>query len=246
MAVFAHADIEPCECSHCFIRNKGLCAALDSSEIVALNAIGVRKTFQDGEFFVFEGDAILSFATVVSGIVKLTQSIDDGREQIVGVLFPTDFIGGTFTGANSIYPCTAQAAGDLELCVFPATRFEQLLIRFPNLEHKVLEKTQKELDTVRDWMTMLGRKTASERVATFLYHFAIRTAESECKPGAAFDMPFTRADIADFTGLTYETVSRQISRLRKDGVIEMGSPRHIASVNMEELARRAGRTSPGS
>jgi CRP/FNR family transcriptional regulator len=241
MPIPARANIEPSACTHCAVRSRGLCAALSGDEIGALNEIATRRTLHDGEFFVFEGDATQSFANVTSGVGKLTQSLEDGREQIVGVLFPSDFIGRAFAGPASVYPCTVQAAGEVKLCVFPAARFDQLLIRFPKLERKMLEQTQKELDTARDWLTMLGRKTASERVATFLYHFAMRFAESGCKAGHAFEMPFTRADIADFTGLTYETVSRQISLLRKQGIITFESPRHISHVDMERLAECAGR-----
>lgn len=241
MAISAHANFEPNACSHCAVRGRGICEVLSSEEICALNEIGTRKTLQDGEFFAFEGDVAKSYANVVSGVAKLTQCLEDGREQIVGVLFPSDFISRVSAGSNSPYPCTVQAAGEINLCVFPSARFNQLLVRFPNLERKMLEQTQKELDTARDWLTMLGRKTASERVATFLYHFATRSAETGCKKGHAFEMPFTRADIADFTGLTYETVSRQISILRKQGIIASESPRHISYVDMERLAERAGR-----
>jgi CRP/FNR family transcriptional regulator, anaerobic regulatory protein len=241
MAISAYATIQPSACSHCAVRSRSICGALDGEEICALNEIATRKTLHDGEFFVFEGDAAQAFANVVSGVVKLTQSLEDGREQIVGVLFPSDFFGRAFGSQNSVYPCTVQATGEVNLCIFPAARFDQLLVKFPNLERKMLEQTQKELDTARDWLTMLGRKTAPERVATFLYHFATRSAEAGCKAGHAFEMPFTRADIADFTGLTYETVSRQISILRKQGIIVAESPRHISFVDMERLAERAGR-----
>lgn len=241
MTISAHAKVEINLCSHCAIRCRGFCAALDDDEIGALNEIATRKTLHDGEYFVFEGDFARSFANVISGVAKLTQSLEDGREQIVGVLFPADFIGRVFAGANSVYPCSVQAAGDVSLCVFPAARFGALLETYPNLERKMYEQIQRELDTARDWLTMLGRKTASERVATFLYHFATRSAEAGCKDGHAFEMPFTRADIADFTGLTYETVSRQISILRKQQIIVSESPRHISHVDMDRLAERAGR-----
>ena len=223
----------------------GVSEALDGNEVCALNEIGTRRTLQDGEFFAFEGDVAKSFANVVSGVAKLTQCLEDGREQIVGVLFPSDFVNRVSDGPNSVYPCTVQAAGEVNICIFPAARFTQVLARFPKLERKMLEQAQKELDTARDWLTMLGRKTASERVATFLYYFATRSAEISCKKGHAFEMPFTRADIADFTGLTYETVSRQISILRKQGIIVSETPRHISYVDMEQLAERAGRGQSG-
>ncbi len=239
----ASANIVPQQslCDRCAVRSRSLCAALDASEIGALNAIATRKVLKDGELFALEGDPAISFANVISGVAKLTQTFDDGREQIVGVLFPSDFIGRIFLDGSNVHLCTVQAVGEVHLCVFPAARFERALHKYPHLERKLLERTQKELDTARDWITMLGRKTAPERVATFLHHLALRSAEAGCTPGDSFDMPLTRADIADFTGLTYETVSRQISRLRKDGVIVMTSPRRVDAVDMDALADRAGR-----
>jgi CRP/FNR family transcriptional regulator len=241
IAASSFSKLAPIPCDSCAVRSRGLCAALSGGEIQALNSIATRKTLEDGEFFVIEGDPAISFANVISGVAKLTHTLDDGREQIVGLLFPSDFIGQVISGSHNTFSCTVQAAGRVQLCVYPASRFSQLVERFPKLEHTMLEKTQKELDTVRGWMTMLGRKTATERVATFLHHLAMRTAEASCSAGDGFDMPFTRADIADFTGLTYETVSRQITRLRKDGIIQMETPRRVAAVDLARLAECAGR-----
>ncbi|MGO4837876.1 helix-turn-helix domain-containing protein, partial [Rhizobiaceae sp. 2RAB30] len=100
----------------------------------------------------------------------------------------------------------------------------------------------KELDEAREWMLTLGRKTASEKVASFLLLIArnINPYGPEDAKGVVFDLPLTRADIADFLGLTIETVSRQLTILRKDGVIAIESNRHVTVGDMERLSRRAG------
>ena len=99
----------------------------------------------------------------------------------------------------------------------------------PDLERRLLEQTLKELDEARDWMVTLGRKTASEKVASFLYLIAthIDPMRRSTMGRATFDLPLTRADIADFLGLTVETVSRQLTRLRTDAVIEITNNRHV-------------------
>ena len=112
----------------------------------------------------------------------------------------------------------------------------------PGLEHRLLQQTLKELDEASDWMVTLGRKTAAEKVASFLLLIA-RNIDPTIAPGtkaAAFDLPLTRADIADFLGLTIETVSRQLTKLRADGVIRIENNRHVAVDNLDRLEARTG------
>lgn len=235
-------SVEPPACGACAVRNRSLCSALSAAEVGELNRIATRRQLNPGELFAVEGDPSIAFANVISGVAKLVRGMEDGREQIVGLLFPSDFVGRALSRSMGVaaVPYTVQAATPLELCSFPAKGFEALLTRHPELEHKLLERTLSELDSARDWMLLLGRKSAAERVATFLHHIARRCATSGCKTGENFDLPLTRADMADFTGLTIETVSRQISRLRKDGILAMEGNRHVVLVDMARLAERAG------
>jgi CRP/FNR family transcriptional regulator len=112
----------------------------------------------------------------------------------------------------------------------------------PDLEHRLLKQTLKELDEAREWMVTLGRKTASEKVASFLLLIArnIDPASDPATNSTSFDLPLTRADIADFLGLTIETVSRQLTRLRAEGVIRIENNRHVTVESLSRLARRSG------
>ena len=112
----------------------------------------------------------------------------------------------------------------------------------PELEHRLLRQTLNELDEARDWMVTLGRKTASEKVASFLLMIA-RNIDPTLDPAASsasFNLPLTRADIADFLGLTIETVSRQLTRLRTDGVIRIENNRHVTVDSLARLESRSG------
>ncbi len=235
--------LEPMPCASCAVRNRSLCAALSSAEITALNRISQRRTYRPGEIFALEGDEAVAFANVVSGVAKLVRGMDDGREQIVGLLFASDFLGRAL-GRGAAVPYTVEAATEMELCLFPSRAFEVVMAEHPRLEHKLLERTLDELDAARDWMLLLGRKTAAERVATFLHHLARRCRQAGCKESEGFALPLSRGDMADFMGLTIETVSRQFTRLRKDGVLVMSGTRQIASVDMDRLADRAGLADP--
>lgn len=239
-----HPATGPLQCRTCAVRSLSLCGALSDQEIGALNTISSRRKLAAGEIYAVEGDAPVSFANVVSGVAKLVRGLEDGREQIVGLLFPSDFMGRAFGSAPTQIPYTVEAATDLELCTFSASGFEAVVEEHPALERKLLERTLGELDAARDWMLLLGRKSASERVATFLHHIARRCSQASCasldRDAIRFELPLTRSDMADFIGLTIETVSRQLSRLRKDGILTMDGTRMVQHVDMDGLAARAG------
>ncbi|MEL6647445.1 MAG: Crp/Fnr family transcriptional regulator [Pseudomonadota bacterium] len=236
----AVAGAEPERCATCAVRNSSLCGALSSNEITDLNSISRRKTLKTGQIFVLEGDRNKDFANVTQGVAKLMRGSEDGREQIVGLLFPSDFIGGPMSDASDDAPYTIEAVTPLDLCIFPRDGFEKLLERYPALERKLLDRTLSELQLAREWMVLLGRKTAQERVATFILHVAEKMRNHGCGGHIGFDLPLGRADIADHIGLTIETVSRQITQLRKKGIIDMQGARHILSYDIERLRSFAG------
>ncbi|MEO0370097.1 MAG: Crp/Fnr family transcriptional regulator [Pseudomonadota bacterium] len=241
-AIAPYESAEPAICSACAVRNSSLCGALSSDEIADLNNISRRKSLKPGQIHVFEGDDARDFANVTQGVAKLMRGAEDGRQQIVGLLFPSDFIGGPMRSASGelTEPYTIEAVSPLELCIFPRGGFEELLGVYPELERKLLDRTLNELQLAREWMVLLGRKTARERVATFILHVAEKMRNHGCHGAISFDLPLARGDIADHIGLTIETVSRQITQLRKQGIIDMQGARHILSYDLDALRNEAG------
>lgn len=229
-------------CEQCLVRNRAICSALDGNEIGALNAIGRHRTLSPGESLIWEGDDSLLVANVMEGVLKLSTGTEDGREQIVGMVFPSDFIGRPF-GATTSHGVTALT--EAKVCVFNRRDFDAFAREHPALEHKLLQRTLAELDRTRRWMLLLGRKSASEKVASFLLEMADRTATPGCETLALpdeirLDLPVSRQQIADVLGLTIETVSRQFTRLKTDGVIDLPSRRQVIILNRQQLAAEAG------
>ncbi len=183
--------------------------------------------------------------SVVSGIATLTQTMEDGRTQMVGLLLPSDFVGrpGRDSAAYDVVATT-----DLVMCCFRKKPFEELMMTTPHIAQRLLQMTLDELDAAREWMLVLGRKTAREKIASLLSIIARRDASIH-KTGMSgpivFDLPLTREAMADYLGLTLETVSRQISALKKDQVITLEGKRHVTIPDMGRLMEEAGDDTDG-
>mgnify|MGYP002078786120 CR=1 FL=1 len=216
---------------------------MDDVQVKKLAQIAHRKKIPAGQTIISDEEPVDFFANVISGAIKLTKTLPDGRQQIVGLLFAPDFLGRAYSKNN---PYTAEAATDVEICTFPNAAFERLVSEYPGLQQRLFQHTLDELDAARDWMLLLGRKTAEEKVASFLFMLARRSMlTSGCthKSGsgsAAFELPLTRADMADYLGLTIETVSRQLTRLKTSNVIRLSTNRLIMVPDLDRLAYAAG------
>ncbi len=229
-------------CDTCVVRNKAICSSLDKDEIGTLNAIGRRRSLVAGESLIWEGEDSVLVANVIEGVLKLSTGTEDGREQIVGVVYPSDFIGRPFGGTTN-HGVTALT--DSRVCVFSRSDFDAFAREHPALEHKLLQRTLSELDRTRRWMLLLGRKSASEKVASFLLELSDRLSPLTCETvhdgqAARFSLPFSRQQIADVLGLTIETVSRQFTRLRNEGIIDLPSRREVVIVDRLALTAEAG------
>jgi CRP/FNR family transcriptional regulator, anaerobic regulatory protein len=190
---------------------------------------------------IWDRDDSLMVANVIEGVLKLSTGTGDGREQIVGIVYPADFIGRPF-GARSQQ--TVTALSDARVCTFTRGDFDAFARQHPELEHKLLERTLTELDRARHWMLLLGRKSAVEKLASFLLEMSERLVDHHCakvgEPLERFTLPFGRQQIADILRLTIETVSRQLTKLRADGYIDLPSRRDIVIKNRGGLAGLAG------
>lgn len=232
--------IERTRCLHCPVRHAAVCGALSDAELADITSIAHTRAVEPGQVIMSEEADVGFVANILSGVVKLTKTMADGREQIVGLQFPPDFLGRAY---RSEAPYTAQALTPVELCTFPRARFDRFLAAHAGLEHRLFEATLDELDAARDWMLLLGRKSAREKVASFVMMIA-RRAVPAADGTVTLDLPLSRADIADFVGLTIETVSRQLTRLRADGMIRLVGTRTVVVPDPRRLAEAAGGDEP--
>lgn len=232
-------------CTDCPIRHRAVCARCEADELAQLEEMKYYRSFEAGQTVIWSGDQMDFVGSVVSGIATLTQTMEDGRTQMVGLLLPSDFIGrpGRDGAAYDVVATT-----DLVMCCFRKKPFERMMEQTPHIAHRLLEMTLDELDAAREWMLVLGRKTAREKIASLLSIIARRNAalgSGTVAGSMVFDLPLTREAMADYLGLTLETVSRQISALKKDGVIVLEGKRHITIPDMDRLMGEAGDDSDG-
>lgn len=209
---------------------------LSPAELARLAGHARHTRHQAGELLAIESSEITGYANVTDGVVKLSRVLRDGRQQLVGLQFAPDLMGRLF-GTES--PLTAEAASDVELCRMPRVVLEALVDSSTRLKQRLLHQSLQNLDEAREWMVTLGRKNAAERVASLLLLIAGRNSV-EGTDSATFDLPIGRADMADFLGVTIETVSRQISKLRHEGIIVVSGHRHVVVPDLTALRSRAG------
>ncbi|WP_126174059.1 Crp/Fnr family transcriptional regulator [Altericroceibacterium xinjiangense] len=238
----AASPIDKSFCQACTVRKRAICADLDEQEIAALNSIGRQRKLSAGEQLLWEGEDAVLVANVIDGVLKLWTGTADGRQQIVGLVYASDFIGRPF-GATT--PYGVEALSEANVCVFSRKEFDTFAREHPRLEHKLLERTLAELDRTRKWMLLLGRKNAEEKLATFLIDMSERLVEPGSNPLSGepltqFELPFSRQQIADVLGLTIETVSRNFARFKREGVIDLPSRREVHILDRAALEAMAG------
>ncbi len=228
---------DPPQCRFCEARACGMCSDLSRMEIDQLSKITRTRDFKAGDLIYSDEGPIENYATLKKGIVKLSKILPDGRQQTIGLGFPPDFIGRTYKDVNTYF---VNALTDVTVCTFPRDPFNKFLKSTQSLEHRLFLLTLKDLDIARDLMLMLGQMTAIEKLATLLLHFSEKEHRAAILQGKSssensFELPLTRSEIADFLGLTIETVSRQFSILKKRGLIAIDRKRFIEILDRDAL-----------
>ncbi|WP_299822262.1 Crp/Fnr family transcriptional regulator [uncultured Jannaschia sp.] len=232
-----HSSAIPVVCRECEARHGGICSALEPAELLRLGRHARRREVPAGTELVSAGLPVDTYANILSGVVKLTKLLPDGRQQIVGLQFAPDFLGRPFAGSSSV---GAVAASTVRLCVFPRAELEDMARQSHPLEHRLYAQSLRELDDAREWMVILGQKSASQKLASFLLLLGTHIDPTVDGFSDVIDLPWTRADIADFLGLTIETVSRQLTRLRNAEIISIEKNRHVTVLNYPALTTEAG------
>lgn len=218
-------------CKNCSTRPQGLCAAIKAESLSRFSLAHTSQDIEVGKTFLNEGDPATHFFTVTEGTVKLFKLLSDGRRAVTGFLFPGDLFG--FSDADK-YNYSAEAVTPVSLCRFPRRQLDRMYADFPGLESQLLKLVTRELAAAQNQMVLLGRKTAHERAASLLLSLVRRQGRSGRSSGW-IELPMTRTDIADYLGLTTETVSRVFTVLKGSGCIALAGGK-VRVADAEALA----------
>ncbi|WP_169542835.1 Crp/Fnr family transcriptional regulator [Sneathiella aquimaris] len=223
-------------CSNCAAHELALCSALQGEELIEFGNDSTHKTLKPGQMLFSEYDEANNFYTVVSGEIRLSRMLDDGRRQITGFKSIGDFVG---LSAGKQYTVDAEAIDEVVVCQFNVGRLNRSMKEHVEIQSRLMQMMQAEVISLQDHMLLLGRKTPVEKIANFLYERAQkkfkRIGKIEETNSVVLKLPMSRTDIADFLGLTIETVSRTITKLRKQGVISLISSQEIEIHDLSEL-----------
>lgn len=220
----------------CRVRAFAICGALEPHQLADFATASSHVRFKPGQTVCEEGAPADWVFSVTSGVIGLHKALPDGRRQTTGFLFAGDFLG---LSSRVVNACGGDAATEVEACRFARTRFETYLESYPGLRKRLLGMTIDELSAAHEHMLLLGRKSARERLASFLLRLSDR-ATARQMPANPLSLPMRRAAIADHLGLTVETVSRAFTGLARSGVIEMMSPGAVRIASMPALRHAAG------
>jgi CRP/FNR family transcriptional regulator len=208
-------------CMDCAVRASAICGSLDAAELDELARLGRKVHLRPGQTLLWEGDESVLVGNVLEGMLKLSTVTGDGREQIVGIVFPSDFIGRPF-GKDSHHSVTALT--EARVCVFRRGAFDSFAGAHSGKEAALLRRTLDELDRARRWMLLLGRMSATERVASLLLEMIDRLSEAA---GDTISLPLSRQQMGDLLGLAIETVSRTMTRFEREGLIDLPGGRRV-------------------
>lgn len=217
-------------CRHCEVHDQAVCRVLGTRDLLRLRALGHGHHLHPGQPLFHEGDAAAQVYNVTSGTLKLYKLLPDGRRQVTGFIFPGNFLGITVEDDHAF---SAEALEEVQLCSFPRGRFDDFVEDSVAMERELYRLAAHELAAAQAQMVLLGRKTAAERLASFFLNLLERAEHVRGVPQTQFDLPMTRLDMADYLGLTKETVSRMVSHLRNRGLIR------LAALDRVEVSDRA-------
>ena len=225
------ADAQRKLCEHCRVNDLSICGAFALDHAEELAGVTQQVNCKAKSTVFMEGDGAEYFYTVTSGVMQFSKYLASGRRQILGFLFAGDFLG---LALEDRYSYTAEAVTNCELCQFHSGRFEDLMGKYPELEHTLFRAVSNELVEVENRMITLGHQLAEKRLASFLVWYLER-AEKSGLTNPVVELPMTRRDIADYLCLSFETVSRAFTKLRGEGFIELDDPHKVRIKDLENL-----------
>lgn len=227
-------------CKECSLAPLCLPLSLNMQDMDALDEIVKRgRPLKKGEVLFRQGDTFASVFAVRSGALRTFSVTDGGEEQITGFHLPSELVGLSGMDTES-YPVTAQALETTSVCEIPFERLDELSVLLPQLRRQLMRIMSREIRDDQQMMMLLSKKSADERIATFLINLSARFSARGFS-AHQFRLSMSRNEIGNFLGLAVETVSRVFTRFQQNGLIE-AEGKEIRIVDYLSLCNLAGGT----
>ena len=220
----------PSVCESYPVRHKSFCSRIPYSKLNQLAASKSAYAISSGQSIYQEGEPDGFVDVITRGTASLFRLMPDGRRQVIDFLFAGDF---TDLAFSTIYASSVQAITDVTLCRFPGSKLRNLTNAFPNIRRQLLQAMSVKLVNAQDHIVLLGRKSAHEKIASFL--LMLLSQSEPPNSDKTIMLPMTRTDIGDYTGLAEETVSRVLTQFRKLNYITMPTPNEIHITDARRL-----------
>lgn len=192
---------------------------LSNEEMAEIQKIVKKKTYVKGEMIFLAGEENNNLYVVHQGLVKITKYSNDGKEQVLRILRPGDFLGEHNLFSNKSLDINAQAVHNSKLCVIEGSKLKELILKYPEIAFKILEDISYRLAKAEELLKNIAIESAEKRVIDLLI--------SLCDENNVVTLDMKKKDIASMLGMSAETLSRTLSNLEKNNIIRQSKNKII-------------------
>ncbi len=228
-----------CSCENCHnkmcSKRVPIFSSFNEEEISRVSGLIIRRQYKKGELIILEGARPESLIIINSGRVKAYRNTIEGKEHILYIFSEGDFFGEKNLLLNQEATYNAEALEDTGICTINKKAFQELMREYPELSFKVMEELCSRLARLENTIESMGTKNVELRVNSVLMEFSEKYGRYDPK-GILVELPMSREGIANYIGLTRETVSRKMSLLQEEGIIEMVGNKKVIILDMKRLS----------
>lgn len=233
--------MENIECHSCETCTGKYCAkkapifsVLENKEIEQITSQIIRRRYKKGQVLFFEGDVSDKFYIINRGKIKIFKYTKEGKEQILYVLAEGDFIGDLSLLKKGKFDFNAEALEDVSLCILTKDSFDSILKRNSEISLKILENLHDRLVSLENLVQTLSTKDIEARIAGLLVSFSKSFGKLQGDE-IVIEMPLSREEMANFIGVTRETISRKLTSMQDEGVIELVGNKKIVIKDFDKI-----------
>lgn len=227
-----------CTCEKCHDRmctkRVPIFSAFNHEELSRVSDLIIRKKYKKGELIIMEGTKLESMIIINTGKVKAYRNTSEGKEHILYIFSEGDFFGEKNLLLNQEATYNAEALEETGICTIQRKAFQDLIIEYPELGLKVMEELCSRLIRLENTVESMGTKSVETRINQVLLEFCDKYGREQLK-GILIELPLSREGIANYIGLTRETVTRKLNQLQEQGIIEMIGNKKIIILDKEAL-----------